>query len=143
MSLVDLNVLLYALDRTSAHHERARRWVETALSGTAPVAFAWVVLLGFMRLSTKAAAFRSPLTVAEALTVVSGWLERPNARVVEPTPAHLRVLGELLETVGTGGNLTTDAHLAALSIEHGATVITFDHDFARFGSVRWELPDQV
>ena len=50
------------------------------------------------------------------------------------------VAGVLLRSAGVAGNLTTDAHLAALAIEHGATVLSFDRDFARFEGVRWTLP---
>ncbi len=140
MILCDANVLLYAVNEDAALHERARRWLETALSGTEPVAFSWVALLAFIRLSTRPALWAAPLTVAETLEIVTDWLEQPNAVVVEPTNRHPRVLRQLLEPLGTGGNLSSDAHLAALALEHGARLCSFDRDFARFPGVRWFEP---
>jgi toxin-antitoxin system PIN domain toxin len=104
------------------------------------VAFAWVVLLAFLRLGTNPSVFEAPLGPDEALDLIEGWLDQPPATVVNPTEAHPRVLRDLLEPLGTGGNLTTDAHLAALAIEHGATLVSFDRDFGRFPGLRWEEP---
>lgn len=140
MRLVDLNLLLYAVDERSPRHDAARSWVEAALSGPGTVALAWIVLVGFVRLSTRAAVFEQPLTAAEALDLVDGWLARPSTTVVHPTPRHAAVLRELLEPLGTAGNLTTDAHLAALAIEHGAQLCSTDADFSRFPGVRWTDP---
>lgn len=77
-----------------------------------------------------------PLSVEDALGVVDRWLGQPRAQAVHPGERHAEILGRLLESAGTGGNLTTDAHLAALAIEHGATILSFDRDFARFDGVR-------
>lgn len=140
MRLLDLNLLLYALDESSPLHDDARPWVERTLSGPGTVAFAWNVLLGFVRLSTRAAIFASPLRVDEALDIVAGWLEQPAVTVIHPTERHLTVLRELLAPVGTGGNLTSDAHLAALAIEHGAELCSTDADFSRFPGLRWVHP---
>lgn len=140
MKLLDLNVLIYALDEASPRHEQARPWVEAALTGTETVALTWTVLLGFVRLSTRAAVFTDPLTVGEATDVVDGWLAQPAVTVVQETARHLDVLRQLLAPLGTAGNLTTDAHLAALSIEHGAELISCDADFSRFPGVRWTDP---
>ncbi len=140
MKLVDANLLLYAVDETSPHHAVAKPWVERQLSGSETVAFAWAVLLAFVRLATNPRVFTAPLTAEEALDVVDSWLEQPNATVVHPTGRHSRLLRELLLTLGTAGNLTSDAHLAALSIEHGAQLCSGDGDFARFPRVRWFNP---
>lgn len=140
MKLVDANVLIYAVNSAAAQHDRSRTWLDGALSGAAPVAFSWVVLLAFLRLSTRSDLFASPLTVDQATEVVTQWLAQPAAQVVHPTARHPFVLGDLLATVGVGGNLVNDAHLAALAIEHRAEVITFDTDFARFPGVRWAMP---
>jgi len=138
--LPDVNVLLYAADRNSPHHERTAPYVESMLGGRETVALAWVVALGFIRLATKPQLMLSPLTVARALDVVDGWLARPNVVVVHPTDRHAAVLRELLVPLGTGGSLTTDAHLAALAIEHGAELVSADRDFARFSGLRWHDP---
>ncbi len=140
MKLLDLNLLLYAVDEASPHHDVARPWIEATLSGPETVALAWSVLLGFVRLSTRATVFEEPLEVDEALDLVDGWLAQPPTTVVHPTDRHAAVLRSLLAPLGTAGNLTTDAHLAALSIEHGAELCSADADFTRFPGVRWASP---
>lgn len=142
MNLVDANVLLYAVNTDAPHHERSRRWLDDALSGEDTVAFAWIVLLAFVRLATKAGLFPSPLTVPQAMDRVDAWLSAAPSVVVEPTPQHPRLLQSLLAPVATGGNLVNDAHLAALAIEHRCGIVSFDPDFARFPEVRWKPPPQ-
>jgi uncharacterized protein len=139
VKVVDANVLLYAVNRQSIEHEAAHRWLTSALSGNEVVGLPWVSLLAFIRLSTSRRIFESPLAAADAMTVVESWLGQPAAVTVEPTTRHSSVLRGLLERAGTAGNLTTDAYLAALAIEHGATVVTFDRDFERF-DIRLHLP---
>ena len=140
MKLPDVNLLLYAVDESSARHKLARAWVEEQLSGAETFAFAWVVLLAFIRLTTSSRVFRSPLTTSAALDLVDGWLAQPCVTVVHPTSRHAPVLRQLLEPLGTAGNLTTDAHLAALAIEHGAELCSTDMDFTRFAGLRWTNP---
>lgn len=140
MKLPDLNLLLYAVDEGSAHHEGARQWLEGVLSGKETVGFAWLVVLGFVRISTNPAAFEEPLEAEKALAIVGGWLSTPVASVLEPTEGHLARIGSLLEPLGAAGNLTSDAHLAALAIEHGAELCSADTDFARFAGLRWTNP---
>ncbi|MGH2947416.1 MAG: type II toxin-antitoxin system VapC family toxin [Solirubrobacteraceae bacterium] len=140
MRLPDANLLLYAMDESSARHEAARAWLEDILSGTETVAFAWTVLLAFVRAGSRPAIFQRPLTVSDALDAVDGWLAQPCALVVHATDRHAAVLRELLEPLGTGGNLTGDAHLAALAIEHGAELYSSDADFSRFPGLRWRDP---
>lgn len=140
MKLPDLNLLIYAIDEEAAPHAKARVWLEEVLSGTESVAFAWAVLLGFVRISTNPVVLENPLSAAEALDYVEGWLEQPVADVVHPTPGHASLLRELLEPTGAAGNLTSDAHLAALAIEHGAELCSCDTDFARFTGLRWVNP---
>lgn len=136
MKLPDVNLLLYALDETSPHHARARSWLEDLLSGTEPAGFAWSVLLAFVRLSTRSQVFTNPLSPAESFDVIEGWLAQPCAILLHPTERHLAVLRGLVEPLGTAGNITTDAHLAALAIEHGAEVCSADADFGRFRGLR-------
>jgi len=140
MKLLDLNILIYAMDESSSRHREARRWLDATLSGPGTLAFAWSVLVGFVRLSTRAAVFERPLSVDEALDVVEGWLRQPSVTVAHPTDRHPGVLRELLTAVGTAGNLTSDAHLAALAIEHGAELCSTDTDFGRFPGLRWVDP---
>jgi toxin-antitoxin system PIN domain toxin len=140
VKLPDANLLLYALDEASPHHPRARPWLEALLSGSEPVGFAWTVLLAFVRLSTHPQLFANPLTPTEAFAVVEGWLAQPCVLVLHPTERHLAVLRGLVEPLGTAGNITTDAHLAALAIEHGGEICSADADFVRFPGLRWTNP---
>jgi toxin-antitoxin system PIN domain toxin len=140
VKLPDVNLLLYAADESSRHHARARPWLEQTLSGTEEVGFAWMVLLGFLRISTNPAAFSNALSPVRALEFIDSWLDSPVATVVHPSERHARHLRDLLMPLGTAGNLTNDAHLAALAIEHGAELCSSDNDFSRFEGVRWVNP---
>ena len=137
MLIPDANVLLYAVNPDADQHERALRWVDTALSSSEAVGFDWVVCLAFVRIATHQRLFPNPLSLDEAGDQLTSWLGAVPAREVLPTPRHRGVLLDLLTTVGTGGNLTNDAHLAALGIEHDASVVSFDSDFRRFSGLRW------
>lgn len=140
MKVVDANVLLYAVNRDADHHARARRWLDDALSGADTVGFCWVVLLAFVRLSTKIGLFPAPLSTDGALDRVDAWLGAGPAVLVEPASDHAALVRRLLGQVGAGGNLVSDAHVAAIALHHRATVVTFDQDFGRFAGLRWERP---
>jgi uncharacterized protein len=140
VKLPDVNLFVYAYDASAPQHEPAKEWLEDALSGTETVALAWVALIGFVRLTTSRQRFGYPWSVEQALDVVDSWLAQPVATVIHPTSRHAVVLRDLLAPLGTGGNLTTDAHLAALAIEHGATLCSHDNDFSRFPGLHWEDP---
>lgn len=141
MLVVDANVLLYAVDRTSGPHEATRAWLDRSLGGAETVGFAWAALLAFVRLATNPAVFAHPIGSDEALGQAERWLNAPAAVTLEPTARHVHVLRSLLAESGTAGNLTTDAHLAALAVEHDAEIVSFDRDFGRFSGVRHRLPD--
>lgn len=140
MKLPDVNLLLYAYDSRSSRHAAARDWMEQTLSGAETVGMAWIVLLAFVRLSTRSVVVERPLELDEALDLVDRWLSQPCVTVVHPTDRHAAVLRELLTPLGTAGNLTSDAHLAALAIEHGALLCSCDSDFSRFSGLRWLDP---
>lgn len=140
MILPDVNVLLYAVDETSPRHAAAKRWLEGLLSGAETVAFTWAVLTAFLRLSTHAAVFAAPLSPAQAFDVIDGWLTQPMVVVAHPGDRHHVHLRELLEPLGAAASLVPDAHLAAIAIEHGATLASSDRDFARFSGLRWNDP---
>jgi toxin-antitoxin system PIN domain toxin len=140
VKLLDVNLLLYAVDEASPRYAPAHAWAQETLSGSETVALTWTTLIGFVRLSTRANLFERPLEPAEALDLVDGWLAQPCTTVVHPTERHSAVLRDLLAPVGTAGNLTTDAHLAALAIEHGALLCSCDADFSRFPGLRWIDP---
>ena len=111
------------------------------MAGREAVGFAWTALLAFIRIATNPSIVPAPMTAAEAGEQVERWLASGAAVVVAPSARHLSLLRGLLNEPGTGGNLTGDAHLAALAIEHGAEIVSFDRGFARFAGVRHRLPD--
>lgn len=140
MNLVDANVLLYAVNASDPRHQVARGWLDAALNAGEPVGFSWVALLAFLRLSTKVGLFPAPLSVQEACGRIEAWLAQPSAILVDPTTRHFAVLAGLIGETGSGGNLVNDAHLAALAVEHAATIISYDWDFGRFKGVRASAP---
>ncbi|CAN5402825.1 type II toxin-antitoxin system VapC family toxin [soil metagenome] len=140
MLLVDANVLLYAVNEDAPRHVQTRTWLSEHLVGRDPVGFAWIALLAFIRVSTLPGLSPRPLAVEDALDIVADWLAAPASTTVQPTARHPTILRGLLLEAGTAGNLTGDAHLAALAIEHGATVCTYDRDFERFPGVRCLMP---
>jgi hypothetical protein len=139
MKLVDTNVLLYAVNADCREHEVARAALEDGLSDAAGLAFAWLALIGFLRLATRRGILARPLAAEQALGAVDDWLDAPHAQLLEATPRHWPILRRLLLGAGAAGNLSNDAHLAALAIEHGATLISFDRDFERFAGLRFQL----
>ena len=140
MKLVDANLLLYATDERSPRHKSARAWLDSLLSGDEAVAFAWAVVLAFLRLATNPRIFEQPLSAERALDVVQGWMDHPCATIVHPGERQLTLVRQLLRPLGTAGNLVIDAHLAALAIEHGAELDSCDADFSRFSGLRWVNP---
>jgi toxin-antitoxin system PIN domain toxin len=140
MRLIDANLLLYAANSDAPLHREAKRWLEDTLAGGQTVAFSWSVILAFLRLTTRPGLFRRPLPVEVAFEVVADRLAQPAATVILPGPRHLAMLRELLQPLGAAGNLTADAHLAALALEHGAELCSCDGDFARFPGLRWINP---
>lgn len=140
MTLTDVNLLLYAYDASSVHHGRASAWLEARLSGVEAFGLAWATLIAFVRLGTNPRIFDSPFRVDEALDVVDALLAADCAMVLHPGPRHAVLLRQLLEPLGTAGNLATDAHLAALALEHDADLCSADADFSRFPGLRWTNP---
>ena len=140
MKVVDINILIYAVNRDAPRHARAKEWWEQALSSEEPVGLTWIVLLGFLRIITSGRIMPNPLLAQDVIGLIEEWLHQPTARLIVPTAEHWAVFKELLEPLGTAGNLTSDAHLAALAIEHGAYLYSTDNDFARFAQLRWANP---
>lgn len=140
MILVDANLLLYAYQPRAAQHVRAKQWLERALSGSEFVRFAWVTLWAFIRIATNPRVFEQPLTVSEAEAIVSSWLARPNAGILDPGERHWEILRGLMHDGQTSGALVMDAVLAAIALEHGATLYSTDRDFSRFPNLKYVNP---
>jgi len=141
MIVPDLNLLIHAYNAGSPVHERARSWWEGLLNRSTPaIGLAWVVALGYIRLTTHPRVMASPLTPDQACADVESWLAQPQVTLLHPGDRHAATLFHLLRTLGAAGNLTTDAHLAALAMEYHATIHTTDADFSRFSGLKWENP---
>lgn len=140
MIVIDANLLLYAHDAGSAQHAAARRWLEGILSGDETVGLAWAALLAFLRIGTNLRLRKDAPTIEEASAIVSSWLERPTVTLLQPGERHWQILRDLMSKGQARGPLVTDAHLAALAIEHGATLATTDRDFARFPGLKFFNP---
>ena len=140
MILVDANLLLYAEDSLSEHHEAARRWWDEQLSASEPVGLSWPSLTAFIRIGTNARLLRRPLSLVEAIARVQSWLEQPCVRLLLPSDHHWEILRRMLREGKAAGPMVTDAHLAALAIEHGCVLQSTDRDFARFPELAWENP---
>lgn len=140
MILPDLNLLVHAHNTDSSHHESARVWWESLMNGEDQVGLSWAVLLGFVRIATHRAVLNHPMSVRLACDHVKTWLARPQVTILQPGDRHAEILFGLLERLGTAGNLTTDAHLAALAIEYQAELHSNDADFSRFQGLKWKNP---
>lgn len=138
MRTPDVNVLVYAINPDARQHAPARRWLEDAYRGPAGVGFTWAALTGFIRVSTLRGILAKPLSIADAMQFANEWLSHPRAQILAPSDRHVALLGRLLIGAGRGGNLVSDAHLAAIAIEHGAILGSFDADFERFAGLRFE-----
>jgi toxin-antitoxin system PIN domain toxin len=136
MKIIDTNLLIYAYVPALDDHVVAKRWLEETLTADESVGLAWVSVLGFLRVVTNPRIFKVPLLLDRAVAVVDEWFQQQSVEVVLPTPRHWSTLREMLTVGQAGGSMTTDAHLAALTIEHGATLYTTDRDFSRFPGVR-------
>jgi toxin-antitoxin system PIN domain toxin len=140
MKIVDINLLIYAINKDTPHHSKAKKWLEDSLSSDEPFGFAWIVISGFLRIVTNGRIMPTPLIPEVAIDSVNDWLQQPPSLTIVPSHQHWSILKELLMPLGAAANLTSDAHLAALAIEHGARLYSTDNDFSRFQSLRWTNP---
>ncbi len=140
MILVDANILLYAEDSLSEYHDPARAWWDTQLSGSAPVCLCWPVLTAFIRIATNSRLHQRPLTLKEAANRVQSWIDQPCVRLIHPTEEHWEIFQRMLHEGNAMANLVSDAHLAALAIEHNCELCSTDADFTRFPGLNWRNP---
>jgi toxin-antitoxin system PIN domain toxin len=140
MILVDVNLLLYASDGEAKQHRQAKQWLEDAVAGPDQVRFAWLGVVAFLRIITNPRMTDRAIPIEEAAAVVDDWLRVPNVGVLNPGERHWAILSKLLSAAQVRGPLVSDAHLAALAIEHGATLATNDRDFTRFPGLKLSFP---
>jgi len=138
--LPDINILIHAHNLESPLHQRAKLWWDQALAGPIGVGIAWVTILGFIRIATHRQILHNPMTPHEACSRIVEWLSLPHVHIALPAEGHFARLQKSLESLGTAGNLTTDAHLAALAMERGYVLCSTDVDFARFANLKWINP---
>lgn len=140
MILIDVNLLVIAMDRDAARHPTAKAWLEALLQSEERVGLPWAVVIGFVRVATLPKVLLRPMTLDEALAQVNEWLALEGVSIVHPTSEHDRHFAEACRIAKATGNLVTDAHLAALAMEHDCELASSDSDFAKFPGLRWFNP---
>lgn len=140
MIIPDINILIYAHNEADPQHEPAKRWWENAINGTETIGLPWIVIGGFVRLMTHPKILESPMPVSEATEAARLWLGQTSVITLEPGKRFPAIFFDLLNKLGSAGNLTTDAQIASLAIERQATVYSCDFDFARFEGLQWNNP---
>ncbi len=140
MIIPDINLLIYAHNAADPQHIPAKDWWESKINGGEPVGIPWIVIGGFIRLMTHPRVLETPMATAVATGCVRSWLDQASVIIIEPGKSFPLIYFNILEKLGTAGNLTTDAHIAALAIERQADVHSCDSDFARFKGLRWINP---
>ena len=140
MIVPGVNVIIHAYNADSPVHDLARGWWEQTLGAPEPVGLAWSVVLGYIRITTHTRILSNPLPPSVACGHVEAWLGQPQVTFLHPGERHAAIFFDLLRRLGTAANLTTDAHLAALAIEHQAEICSTDTDFARFSGLSWRNP---
>jgi len=140
MIIPDINLLIYAYNSGTPQHASAKAWWEGLMNAGLAVAVPWLVSSGFIRLVTHPAVLVEPIEPGAAIDIIETWYARPNVQVLHPGPRHLTILRDLFAAAGAAGNLTTDAELAAIAIEHQCELHSNDGDFGRFPGLRWHNP---
>ena len=140
MKIPDANLLIYAYNEKAEQHERAKQWLEKTLSSPELFGLSWQVITAFLRISTNTRIFSLPFDLPEAIEIVEEWLAQPQVKILLPTEKHWKIFSNLIVEGQTNGALMMDAHLAALAIEHGATLATTDRDFVRFSKLKTTNP---
>ncbi len=140
MKIVDLNIIIYAVNKDAPLHLAAKNWWEATLNQSETVGLSWVVILGFLRIITNPRIMPKPLSVEQSIDLVDSWLEQDVTQIIMPGNDHWSILRSSFNQIGVAANITTDAHLATLAIENGATLLSTDSDFSRFKNLKWINP---
>ena len=136
MILLDANILLYTHNASSTHHLESKKWIEKAMDRQEEIGLAWITILAFLRLATNPAVYTAPLSVKEATGIIDAYLSRSHVLIVHPTNEHWKILSDLVRDTQSNRHLVSDAHLAALAMEHNAAICTNDRDFQRFKGIK-------
>lgn len=140
MTIIDANILLYAYNADTPQHTAAAAWVEALFRGDEVIGLPWATLWAFLRISTNQRVWPNPMSIEQAFKIVRGWLAEPGVAIVEPGPRHAELLEFLVSESRASGALVSDAAMAAMALEFGATLASTDRDFRRFPSLRWVNP---
>jgi uncharacterized protein len=140
MIIPDVNLLIFAHNHAAPHHHSAKEWLENLIRSGKPVGLPWIIISGFIRISTHPKLLKEPVTVEQAIGITRSWLANNNVRILEPGSRFQELFFTSLKNLGTAGNLTTDAYLAAITIEYQAELHSCDSDFHRFPGLRWKNP---
>jgi toxin-antitoxin system PIN domain toxin len=138
--VLDANLLLCAYNSSAPNHTRARLWVEAIFSGTEAVGLPWQVVSAFLRIITNRQLLGNRLSMDEAAAIVDQWVALPQVHLLAPGDRHWAFFRRMLIDGKASGPLTTDAELAALTMENGGVLYTTDRDFARFPGLKWTNP---
>jgi len=140
MITTDINLLICAHNAADPQHVAAKEWWENCINESNPVGLPWAVMAGFIRLMTHPRVLEEPMPVADATSYVRSWLDQASVIVLEPSERFPTIFFNFLTELGSAGNLTTDAHIAALAVEKQAIVNSCDSDFSRFSGLNWKNP---
>ena len=140
MIVLDANLLIYAYNSGSAHHTKARAWLEKILSEIEVVGLPWQAVSAFLRVMTNRRLPGEHFSVEEAAGTIDLWLAHPNVQVLAPGDKYWRLFRRMIVEGRASGPLVSDAEVAALTIEYEGVLCTADRDFARFPGLRWENP---
>jgi toxin-antitoxin system PIN domain toxin len=138
--LPDVNVLIYAFRRDTAHHETCKPWLDNIVGGDAQFGIYPLVLSAVTRITTNPRIFMQPSPIDEVFAYCDNLLNQPHCEIVRPGERHWAVFTRLCIETNTRGPRIADAWLAALAIEHACTWITYNRDYARFADLDWRSP---
>ncbi|MGD0628525.1 MAG: TA system VapC family ribonuclease toxin [Terracidiphilus sp.] len=140
MIVPDANLLIYAYDFTVTRHQASRAWLEATFSGQELIGLPWQSVWAFLRISTNPKLSAGRVSMEQAVAIVQQWMDLKQVHMLAPGERHWSLLQQMLIEGQVRGSLTTDAELAALTIEYGGVLHTADRDFARFPGLRWLNP---
>lgn len=140
MKLIDVNLLLYAYDSTTALHQAAKAWLTTEVNSDEPTGLTYATVIAFVRITTSPRIMREPFAMKTAVEIVNDWLAQPSVTLLGPTERHWPMFADIAIASQAIGPLVPDADLATAALEHGATLCTNDRDFSRFPKLRVEYP---